>query len=186
METNEKTQSRHAALVYCEGFGVYGPAARIGVVESIRVDTETGAPVLPVVRAGLLGSWLVHVPVDQVQEVSMLERRISLCSGGLLAWPRRAGLASARLCAAPERLEGSRQALGLGSVRRVEVMTLLEDLELEIGEDAAQPLRDLFVLIRVAPRAEGEVDRAIEGGKRVTVDGALVERSQDRPDSGRA
>jgi hypothetical protein len=90
METNEKTQGRGAGLAYCEGFGVYGPTARIGVVESIRVDAETGEPVLLVVRAGLLGTWLVHVPVDQVQEVSMLERRISLRSGGLLAGPRQA------------------------------------------------------------------------------------------------
>jgi len=74
METNEKTHGRHAGLAYCEGFGVYGPSARIGVVESIRVDAETGAPVLLVVRAGLLGTWLVHVP----------------CSGGLLAGPRQA------------------------------------------------------------------------------------------------
>jgi hypothetical protein len=77
METNEKTQSRHAGLTYCEGFGVYGPA-------------ETGAPVLLVVRAGLLGTWLVHVPVDQVQEVSVLERKMSLRSGGLLSGPRQA------------------------------------------------------------------------------------------------
>ena len=90
METNERTQSRHAGLAYCEGFGVYGPAARIGVVESIRFDAQTGAPVLLGVRAGLLGTWLVHVPVDQVQEVSMLERRISLRSGGLLSGPRQA------------------------------------------------------------------------------------------------
>jgi hypothetical protein len=90
METNEKTQSRHRGLTCCEGFGVYGPAARIGVVESIRVDPDTGAPVLLAVRAGLLGSWLVLVPVDQVHEVSMLERRIALHSGGLLAGPRRA------------------------------------------------------------------------------------------------
>jgi hypothetical protein len=73
-----------------EGFGVCGPAARIGVVESIRVDPDTGAPVLLAVRAGLLGNWLVLVPVDQVHEVSMLERRIALRSGGLLAGPRRA------------------------------------------------------------------------------------------------
>ncbi len=90
METNEKTQSRHAGLAYCEGFGVYGPAARIGVVESICVDAETGAPVVLGVRAGLLGTWLVHVPVDQVQEVSMLERKISLRSGDLLSGPRQA------------------------------------------------------------------------------------------------
>jgi hypothetical protein len=90
METKEKRDGRRAGLACCEGFGVYGPAARIGVVESIRVDADTGEPKLLVVRAGLLGNWLVHVPVDQVQEVSLLERRIALRSGGLLSGPRRA------------------------------------------------------------------------------------------------
>jgi hypothetical protein len=90
METKEKRDGRRAGLACCEGFGVYGPAARIGVVESVRFDVETGEPRLLAVRAGLLGTWLVHVPVDQVQEVSLLERRIALRSGGLLAGPRQA------------------------------------------------------------------------------------------------
>ena len=90
MKTKEKRDGRRAGLACCEGFGVYGPAARIGVVESVRVDVDTGEPKLLVVRAGLLGNWLVHVPVDQVQEVSLLERRIALRSGGLLSGPRRA------------------------------------------------------------------------------------------------
>ena len=90
METKEQRNGRRAGLACCEGFGVYGPTARIGVVESIRVDAETGEPRLLVVRAGLLGTWLVNVPVDQVQEVSLLERRIALRSGGLLAGPRQA------------------------------------------------------------------------------------------------
>jgi len=90
METKEKRDGRRAGLACCEGFGVYGPAARIGVVESIRVDADTGEPKLLVVRAGLLGNWLVHVPVDQVREVSLLERRVALRSGGLLAGPRQA------------------------------------------------------------------------------------------------
>lgn len=66
------------------------PGGGIGVVESVRFDAETGAPTLLVVRAGLLGNWLVHVPVDQVQEVSLLERRLALRSGGLLSGPRQA------------------------------------------------------------------------------------------------
>lgn len=90
METREKRDGRRDGLACCEGFGVYGPAARIGVVESVRFDGETGEPRLLAVRAGLLGNWLVHVPVDQVQEVSLLERRIALRSGGLLAGPRQA------------------------------------------------------------------------------------------------
>jgi hypothetical protein len=77
------------ALADCRGFGVYGPFAQIGVVEDIRVDRESGRPALLSVRAGLLGSWLVHVPVDEVEEVSSAKRRIVLRAGGLLAGPRR-------------------------------------------------------------------------------------------------
>jgi hypothetical protein len=73
----------------CRGFGVYGPSARIGVVEDVRLDRESGRPALLSVRAGLLGNWLVHVPVGEVDEVSVAERRIVLRSGGLLAGPRR-------------------------------------------------------------------------------------------------
>ncbi len=73
----------------CRGFGVYGPSARIGVVEDVRLDRESGRPALLSVRAGLLGSWLVHVPVGEVDQVSVAERRIVLRSGGLLAGPRR-------------------------------------------------------------------------------------------------
>ena len=76
-------------LARCRGFGVYGPSARIGVVEDVRLDRESGRPALLSVRAGLLGSWLVHVPVDEVDEVSIDERRIVLRSSGLLAGPRR-------------------------------------------------------------------------------------------------
>jgi hypothetical protein len=78
------------ALAGCEGFGVYGSTARIGTVERIRVERGSGRPVLLSVRAGLLGSWLVHVPVDEVADVLPHERRILLRPGGLLAGPRRA------------------------------------------------------------------------------------------------
>ena len=77
------------ALAVCHGFGVFGPSAQIGVVEDVRFDAESGRPTLLSVRAGLVGSWLVHVPVDQVDEVIPTDRRIVLRSGGLLAGPRR-------------------------------------------------------------------------------------------------
>lgn len=77
------------ALARCEGFGVYGPNARIGAVEEIRRDSRNGRPRFLLVRAGLLGSWLVHVPVDQVDAVDVAARRIELRPGGLLAGPRR-------------------------------------------------------------------------------------------------
>lgn len=79
------------ALAGCEGFGVYGPWACIGTVEAVRRDRRTLRPALLTVRAGLLGTWVVHVPVDQVEEVSRDERRLRLRSGGLLSGPRRPG-----------------------------------------------------------------------------------------------
>jgi hypothetical protein len=76
-------------LADCRGFGVFGPTAQIGVVEDVRLDRESGRPTLLSVRAGVLGDWLVHVPVDEVEEVSRSHRRIVLRSGGLLSGPRR-------------------------------------------------------------------------------------------------
>jgi hypothetical protein len=89
MEMIEKTRVPPEALAGCEGFGVYGPAACIGAVEEIRKDSRDGRPELLLVRAGLLGSWLVHVPVDQVDAVDVEARRLELRPGGLLAGPRR-------------------------------------------------------------------------------------------------
>jgi hypothetical protein len=88
METTEHVVTPEA-LARCEGFGIYGPSGRIGTVEAVRRAGGSGRPAFLSVRAGLLGSWLVHVPVDQVEEVSLDERRIVLRSGGLLAGPRR-------------------------------------------------------------------------------------------------
>ena len=89
METRERERVTPESLATCEGYGVYGPSARIGEVEDVRRSGRDGRPKLLLVRAGLLGSWLVHVPVDQVEAVSHAERRIDLRSGGLLAGPRR-------------------------------------------------------------------------------------------------
>lgn len=89
MGRDRDIQGSGPPLADCHGFGVFGPSAQIGVVEDVRLDRESGRPALLSVRAGLLGSWLVHVPVDEVDEVSVDERRIVLRSGGLLAGPRR-------------------------------------------------------------------------------------------------
>jgi hypothetical protein len=88
METRVRTQTDRDVLADCRGFGVYGPTARIGEVEDVRLGGSEGDPRLLLVRAGLLGSWLVHVPVDQVDTVDPAERRIRLRPGGLLAGPR--------------------------------------------------------------------------------------------------
>jgi hypothetical protein len=84
--TTHETSVPESLLASCEGFGVYGPSARIGVVERVRRKRD-GRPYLLSVRAGLLGNWLVLVPVAQVEAVSADERRIVLRSGGLLAGP---------------------------------------------------------------------------------------------------
>jgi hypothetical protein len=86
---NEGSSVAEPVLAACRGFGVYGRSAQIGVVEDVRLDRRSGRPALLSVRAGLLGSWLVHVPVDEVEEVSSAERRIVLRAGGLLAGPRK-------------------------------------------------------------------------------------------------
>jgi hypothetical protein len=74
-------------LMQCEGFGVYGPNSRIGTVEEVRLGGG-GRPVSLLVRAGLTGTWLLHVPFDQVDEISSREERVVLRAGGLLAGPR--------------------------------------------------------------------------------------------------
>jgi hypothetical protein len=80
------------ALARSEGFGVYGISARVGIVEKVRLERASGRPVLLSVRAGLLGRWLVHVPVDQVADVVPEERRVVLRPGGLLSGPRSAAV----------------------------------------------------------------------------------------------
>lgn len=78
----------HDALGECEGFAVYTQYARVGEVERLRHDDEGRVKAL-IVRAGLLGSWELLVPADQVAEIASAERRLLLRSGGLLP-PRRA------------------------------------------------------------------------------------------------
>jgi hypothetical protein len=44
----------------------------------------------------------------------------------------------------PEPLEQPCEPIGLDPMRRVEMVAVLEDLDLEVGEDAAEPLADLI------------------------------------------
>jgi hypothetical protein len=76
-----------SVLARCEGFAVHTPAARVGTVEEVRLAGEE-RPAELTVRAGLLGSWRLIVPVDQVLRVSARERKIVLRPGALLAGPR--------------------------------------------------------------------------------------------------
>jgi hypothetical protein len=73
-----------SALARCEGFGVYTNLARVGTVEEVRFGADGDRPAALAVRAGLLGSWRLLVPVDQVAEIEPGARRIVLRSGALL------------------------------------------------------------------------------------------------------
>jgi hypothetical protein len=75
-----------SALARCEGFGVYTNLARVGTVEEVRF-ADGDRPAALAVRAGLLGSWRLLVPIDQVAQVEPGARRIVLHSGGLLERP---------------------------------------------------------------------------------------------------
>jgi hypothetical protein len=65
-------------------------------------------------------------------------------------------------------------------MRRIEMMSLLEHLELEVWEDPAEPGADLAELVLVAQPAECEVDGAVEARQRIAVevvrpDGVILE-----------
>jgi hypothetical protein len=78
-----------SVLARCEGYGVYTQLAHVGTVESVRMSAGENRPASLTVRTGLLGSWLLEVPADQVAEVSPRERRLVLRSGGLVERVRR-------------------------------------------------------------------------------------------------
>jgi hypothetical protein len=68
---------------------VYTQLAHVGTVESVRMSACENRPASLTVRTGVLGSWLLEVPADQVAEVSSRERRLVLRSGGLVERVRR-------------------------------------------------------------------------------------------------
>ena len=76
-------------LSRCEGFAVHTQLARVGTVEAVRVEAGQDRPASLTVRAGLVGNWLLEVPVDQISEVVLKERRIVLRPGGLVERVRR-------------------------------------------------------------------------------------------------
>jgi hypothetical protein len=71
-------------LTRCEGFAVHTQLARVGTVEAVTIRPGEERPSSLTVRAGLVGSWLLEVPLDQVAEVMPRERRIILRPGGLV------------------------------------------------------------------------------------------------------
>lgn len=76
-------------LANCEGFAVHTQLTRVGTVEAVREEPGEDQPASLTVRAGLVGSWLLEVPLDQIAEVVPSERRIVLRAGGLVERVRR-------------------------------------------------------------------------------------------------
>ena len=76
-------------LTRCEGFAVHTQLARVGTVEAVTMRPGDDRPSSLTVRAGLVGSWLLEVPLDQVAEVVPCEKRIVLRPGGLVERVRR-------------------------------------------------------------------------------------------------
>ena len=71
-------------ITRCEGFAVHTQLARVGTVETVTIRPGDERPSSLTVRAGLVGTWLIEVPLDQVAEVVPRERRIVLRPGGLV------------------------------------------------------------------------------------------------------
>ena len=74
------------ALTSCAGFAVHTSRARVGTVENVTLDPETGrAATLDIsTRTGSL----VVVPVEEVAEISTQRRMLLLRPGGLVTRPR--------------------------------------------------------------------------------------------------
>src|SRR4051812_41305829 len=71
-------------------------------------------------------------------------------------------------------------------MRRIEVVSLLEYLELEVREDTAEPRCYLPELVGVAQPAKPVVDGLVETCQRIVVELVRLEGLHEGPDSARA
>lgn len=74
----EQAAGRHDWLRWCEGFRVDSPDGRIGFVEDVLLDLDSGRAEALVVRAGLSGRRLLLVSTANVEEVVPRRKRIVL------------------------------------------------------------------------------------------------------------
>jgi hypothetical protein len=65
-------------LGHCQGFRVDSPEGRIGRVEDVLFKTQLQRPDTLLVRSGLLGTRLVAVPADDVEEIAPRKEQIAL------------------------------------------------------------------------------------------------------------
>lgn len=68
----------HDDWLDCIGYVVESGAGRLGRVEGVEHDDESGRPVALLVRAGLAGRHVLHVPVDEVVGVLPGSARVVL------------------------------------------------------------------------------------------------------------
>lgn len=65
-------------LGHCEGYRVFGPEGRVGIVEAVLGEEDE--PRTLAVREGLFALRIVHVPIEDVVEVQPRAERIVLRS----------------------------------------------------------------------------------------------------------
>jgi uncharacterized protein YrrD len=65
-------------LGHCQGFRVDSPGKRIGRVEDVLFKTRVERPDTLLIRAGILRTHLVAVPVEEVKEISPRNEHIEL------------------------------------------------------------------------------------------------------------
>ena len=84
-------------LCRCQGFRVDSPQGRIGFVRELRFASRQDRPDLLAVRAGLFGTRLLLVPVEEVEDILPKAKRIRLKASPTIAGSeRRARLPGAR------------------------------------------------------------------------------------------
>src|SRR5436190_9391228 len=86
----------------------------------------------------------------------------------------------------PEPPERGRDPLGLGAMRRVEVVSLFVDLDPEVGEARREAPPLAQVVVRVAPPADAVVDGLRETAQRFGAERMALEGSDEGAQAGRA
>jgi hypothetical protein len=78
--TNLEYWSREYWLGHCQGFRVDDENGRVGAVEAILGGNDEPEQLL--VRGGLFVRRSIMIPLDAVQEIEPLARRIRVATGG--------------------------------------------------------------------------------------------------------
>ncbi len=71
-------EQRRYWLRNCQGFRVDGPGGKVGVVEDVLFGSDAAEPAALVVRAGMLGTRVEVVSIEDVADVDPQRTRIWL------------------------------------------------------------------------------------------------------------